>query len=139
MLLQALLNTLFFACLLQHGGSFGSSEVVANHNAPILDCHAPTPNFDISGEYTFLVLLLSLPHTCTALSSVYAEGRTKLFDLVLIGLLYKAHPEGCQHTFANLAKAEAHPHEGASALVNKVLHEGNITDGQVTLVTPPSP
>ncbi|DBA80070.1 TPA: hypothetical protein ACH3X2_007559 [Trebouxia sp. C0005] len=32
-----------------HGGSFGSAEVVANHNAPILDCHAPTPNFDISG------------------------------------------------------------------------------------------
>ena len=35
----------------QHGGSFGASEKVANHNAPILDCNAPTPNFDISGQH----------------------------------------------------------------------------------------
>ncbi len=77
-LLQASLNTFFFACLLQHGGSFGSSEVVANHNAPILDCHAPTPNFDISGEHAILALLLSLPHTAlpSAVSACKAEQRS---------------------------------------------------------------
>ncbi len=38
-------------------------------------------------------------------------------DLVMIGLLYMAYPDGCQHTIFIPAEAKALPHEGASALV----------------------
>ncbi len=45
------------------------------------------------------------------------------FGFVLIGLLYKAYPDGCQHRFTSPAEAKALPHEGASALVVCVLHQ----------------
>lgn len=32
--------------------------------------------------------------------------------LVMIGLLYKAQPYGCQHRFTQSAEAKAPPHEG---------------------------
>ncbi len=37
---------------------------------------------------------------------------------VVVGLLYKAEPDGCQHRFTNPAEAKALPHEQASALVH---------------------
>ena len=40
------------------------------------------------------------------------------FDVVLIGLVYKAYPDGCQQRCTNPAEAKALPHEGALALVN---------------------
>ena len=50
--------------VMQHGGSFGASEVVANHNAPILDCNAPTPNFDMSGDCADFSPALCVDLTC---------------------------------------------------------------------------
>ncbi len=41
----------------------------------------------------------------------------QLINLVLIGLLYQAYPDGCQYRFTNLAEAKALTREGASALV----------------------
>ena len=38
-------------------------------------------------------------------------------DLVMIGLLYMAYPNGCQHTIFIPAEAKAVPHQGASLLV----------------------
>jgi len=38
--------------------------------------------------------------------------------LVLIGLLYKAHTDACQHRFASAAEVEALPREAAPALVS---------------------
>jgi hypothetical protein len=37
---------------------------------------------------------------------------------VLIGLLHKVYPNGCQHRSTNPVEAKALPHEGASALVS---------------------
>ena len=37
-------------------------------------------------------------------------------NLVMIGLLNKAYPDGCQHRFTNPAETKALPHEGASFL-----------------------
>ena len=38
-------------------------------------------------------------------------------DLVMIGLLYMAYPNGCQHTIFIPAEAKAVPYQGASLLV----------------------
>ncbi len=38
--------------------------------------------------------------------------------LVLLGLLYKAQPKGCQHRFTDPAETKALPHEGALALLS---------------------
>jgi len=38
-------------------------------------------------------------------------------DLVVIGLLYMAYPDGCRHKIFIPAEAKALPREGASALV----------------------
>ena len=46
-----------------------------------------------------------------------AVGKPSPNNLVLIGLLYKAYPDGCQHRFTNPAEAKALPRQGASALV----------------------
>jgi len=35
----------------------------------------------------------------------------------VIGIFYKASPNGCRHKFTNPVEAKALPHEGASALV----------------------
>ncbi len=57
--------------------------------------------------------LKSLPsHAC---QKAYACLVYSIY-LVMISLLYKAYPNGCQHRFASLAEAKALPREGTLAL-----------------------
>ena len=45
----------------------------------------------------------------------------------MIGLLYKAYPDGCQHRVMNPAQAKALPREGASALIIAVVQSVSFT------------
>jgi len=40
------------------------------------------------------------------------NGEHLIFDLVLIGLLYKAHPNGCQHRLQILPRLRPYPMRG---------------------------
>jgi len=81
-----------------------------------------TPNTtDFAGRrYAFRnqpqVVQWNLMALATSLVTVGLIEKVTL-DLVLIGLLYKAYPDGCQHRFTNPAEAKALPRQGASALV----------------------
>ena len=63
--------------------------------------------------------------SCTCSGAWTMQDRVRLrifvcFDLVLIGLLYKAYPNGCQHRLQILLRARPY-HERVSALVRIVM------------------
>jgi len=58
------------------------------------------------------------------------------YHLVVIGMLYKAAPNGCQHRFTNPADAKNLPHEGALALVMLCHHQLLMLCDSVMLLYP---